>query len=247
VIENARSSGITRILVPGVDIESSRAAIKCATEFHEVYAAIGIHPNYGSSWKKNSLKNLRELAGNEKVVAIGEIGLDYYRDYTSREVQQSIFRQQLDLAGELGLPVVVHNRESSADILNILQEWKQVLIDHGSGITDTPGVMHSFSGDVSFARQLVSLGFKIGISGPVTFPNSIELQSVVVSINTGNLFNETDAPFLSPHPYRGKRNEPANVRIVAEKIALLKGESLGDVAKITTAGADKLFRWRKFH
>jgi TatD DNase family protein len=247
VVERALKSGITRILVPGVDIESSIAAIQCANEFPKVYAAVGVHPNYGASWTNSSYSELRDLAGKEKVVAIGEIGLDYYRDDTPIAIQKSIFQQQLDLAAEVGLPALIHNRDSSIDILNILQEWIQGLVNHSSRIADNPGVMHSFSGDSAYARILVSLNLKIGISGPVTFQKSFELQSVVASLLTESLFIETDAPFLSPHPFRGKRNEPANVRIVAEKIASLKGESLDNVTKITTAEADKLFRWREYH
>ncbi len=247
VVERALKSGITRILVPGVDIESSISAIKCANEFPEVYAAVGVHPNFGTNWTNSSFSELRDLAGKEKVVAIGEIGLDYYHHDTPIAIQKSIFQQQLDLAAEVGLPAVIHNRESSIDIINTLKEWIQGLVNHSSRIADIPGVMHSFSGDSTFGKMLVSLNLKIGISGPVTFQNSFELQSVVGSLLTESLFIETDAPFLSPHPYRGKRNEPANVRIVAEKVASLKGESLDNVTKITTAEADKLFRWREYH
>lgn len=247
VVERARENGISRILIPGIDIETSKTAIECAWKYHEVYAAVGVHPNQGLSWTSNSISELRKLAIKKKVVAIGEIGLDYYRDRAPKALQQSIFEEQLELAGDLGLPVIIHNREASNDILNIIQNWHRTLISKGKKLADSPGVMHSFSGDVTFANKMISLNLKIGITGPVTFHKSQILQSVVASLPIENLFVETDAPYLTPHPFRGNRNEPANVRIVAEKIAELKNESLDIVAKITTIEADKLFRWREIN
>jgi TatD DNase family protein len=206
-----------------------------------------MHPNNGSAWTKDTLSKLRVLAREFKVVAIGEIGLDYYRHHTPRDLQKSIFWQQLELAAELFLPVIVHNREASSDILDLLREWHKILITNGSRLIDNPGVMHSFSGDGDFAAQFSRLNYKLGINGPVTFKNSLELQSMVASQPIETILVETDAPFLTPHPFRGKRNEPANVRIVVEKIAELRDAPLDIVAKITTAGADKLFRWREIH
>lgn len=247
VVERARKSGLIRILNPGIDFVTSKTALICAHQYPEVYAAVGIHPNSGMDWTNNSLSELRKLAGNNKIVAIGEIGLDYYRDQSPKDLQQSIFKQQLELAAELGLPVIIHNREASDDMLNILKEWHMILKTSGMILADHPGVMHSFSGDPSFAKEMVSLNFKIGITGPVTFRNSQALRAVVVSLPLESLLIETDAPYLTPHPFRGKRNEPANVRIVAEKLAELKAVPLDKVAKITTAEADRLFRWREIH
>jgi len=220
-------------------------AIGCAELFPGVFAAVGVHPNSGSDWNKESLSELRELAKSPSVVAVGEIGLDYYHDDTSREVQTSIFHQQLELAASLGLPVIIHNRNAYDDILQIAREWHEYLIASGSPLATAPGVMHSFSGNIAFAKELITLNFRIGIPGTVTFQNSQELQSVVRNIPIENLLVETDSPFLTPHPFRGKRNEPANVRIVAEKISELRSEPLEKVIRVTTAGADKLFRWRK--
>jgi TatD DNase family protein len=244
VVERARENGISRILNPGIDIETSKAALKCSVDYSEVYAAVGVHPNSGLSWTITSLSELRQLAGEQKVLAIGEIGLDYYREYTPRELQRSIFSKQLELAADLILPVIIHNREAFEDILDILTIWYRALLISKSKLAHNPGVMHSFSGTVEFAKACTSLNFKIGISGPVTFRNSQVLQSVVCSLPLESLLIETDAPYLTPHPYRGKRNEPANVRIVAEKIAELKAYPVDEVASITTEEAHKLFNWR---
>jgi TatD DNase family protein len=247
VIERARVIGVKRILNPGIDIETSKESLECSLGYPQVYAAIGIHPNSALSWTGNSLSEIKQLASEEKVVAIGEIGLDYYRDFAPRELQRSIFIQQLELAEKLGLPVVIHNRDASDDILDILQNWHKSLVSNGSKLADKPGELHSFSGTLEFAQEITSINFKIGITGPVTFRNSQTLQSVVRSLPLENLLVETDAPYLSPHPYRGKRNEPANVRIVADKIAELKAISIEEVANNTTEVANMLFNWREIH
>jgi TatD DNase family protein len=247
VVERARQNGIGRILIPGVDLETSKTAIQYAQEFPEVFAAVGIHPNDGARWTEKSLSELKALAGEAKVVAIGEIGLDYYRRHTPHELQRAIFQQQLDLAAQLNLPVVIHNRDAAGDILNILQEWYTILCTGNSSLRSFPGVMHSFSGDLTFADELISMDFKLGINGPVTFRNSQALQETVRSLPVESLLMETDAPFLTPHPYRGKRNEPANVRIVAEKVAEVKQELVEKIIQVTTGEADKLFGWREMH
>jgi TatD DNase family protein len=245
IVQRARENGITRILIPGIDIDTSKSAIKYAWEFQEVFAAVGLHPNHGLSWTKETISDLRNLASEEKVVAIGEIGLDYYRDQTPKARQLNIFEEQLELAAELGLPVIIHNREASDDILKIIKKWHSELSMTGIKLANRPGVFHSFSGDETFARELISLNFKIGITGPVTFKNSVVLQTVVAALPIESIIIETDSPYLTPNPFRGTRNEPANVRIVAEKIAKLKDVTVDIIAKITTAEADMLFRWRE--
>jgi TatD DNase family protein len=245
VVERARENGIYRILIPGIDIETSKSAINCTHEFNEVYATVGIHPNMGYTWTTQAYEDLRELASHRKVVAIGEIGLDYYRERTPKAQQHSIFKKQLELAANLGKPVIIHNREASEDILKIIQDWYKGLKNNCSRLAENPGVMHSFSGDSNFAKEIVSYNFKIGITGPITFKNSLLLQEIVRSHQVDHLLVETDAPYLTPSPLRGKRNEPANVRIVVEKIAELKDSAVDVIAKITTAGADRLFGWRE--
>lgn len=247
VVENARRNGITRILNPGIDIDTSKSALEIAHSYPEVFAAIGVHPNQGLTWNETSLPEMKVLAKTDKVVAIGEIGLDYYRQFTPVKVQQSIFQKQLELAAELGLPVIIHHRDSAEDLIKILREWYGEILKSGSILAKIPGVVHSFSGEPDLAVELARLNFKIGISGPVTFKNSHQLQSTVIQTPIEGILVETDSPFLSPHPHRGKRNEPANVRIVTEKIAALKDTTLDEIALKTTAEADKLFKWREKH
>jgi TatD DNase family protein len=247
VIERAQKNGITRILIPGIDVETSKSAIKYSLKYPMVYAAVGVHPNTGENWTASLISELRKLTKNPKVVAIGEIGLDYYREYTPRKVQRSIFCEQLELAQELGLPVIVHNREATDDLMDIIQNWHHALVDNNISLVNNPGVMHSFSGDVGSARQFTELKFKIGITGPITFRNADLLRDVVRNLELENLLIETDSPYLTPHPYRGKRNEPANVRIVAEKISEIKECSFSEVIKITSDGGNKLFNWRGSH
>ncbi len=247
VVERARANGVSRILIPGIDIETSRSAIKIAHQLPEAYAAVGVHPNSALSWTNETLIELKQLVSEGKVVAIGEIGLDYYRDFAPRQAQYAIFLEQLELAAELGLPVIIHNRDASDDICNILMGWVDKLSGSSTRLTECPGVLHSFSAGVEMARSMAKLRFSIGITGPVTYHNAQELQAVVTSMPLECLLIETDAPYLPPQAYRGKRNEPANVRIVAEKIAELKDQPVELVASITTAAADRLFDWRELH
>jgi TatD DNase family protein len=211
--------------------------------YPEVYAAVGVHPNDGLSWDSNTLKGLKELSNNPKVVAVGEIGLDFYRDRTPKELQIKIFIEQLELAAELTLPVIVHSRDAMAEVLEILAEWHKGLVNSHSVLAARPGVLHSFSGDEKSAKQTRMLNFYIGITGPVTFRNARALQDLVIRLQLQDLLIETDAPFLTPHPRRGKRNEPSYVTLVAEKIAELHQEAYNTVTEITTANAARLFKW----
>jgi TatD DNase family protein len=244
IIERALNNGITKILIPGIDIDSSKKAIHYSEKYPLVYAAVGVHPNSGESWDENSISELEQLAQAPKVVAFGEIGLDYYRKYTPIILQRDIFSKQLQLAKNLGLPVIIHNRQASEDILSMIKTWYQGLVNNNLSLANNPGVMHSFSDDFQMAEQFIKLRFKIGITGPITYRNAVILREVVNKHDLKNLLLETDAPYLSPHPYRGKRNEPANVRIIAEKIAEIKDRSITDVAYITSDGGNQLFNWR---
>jgi TatD DNase family protein len=243
VIDRARESGVTRILNPGINLDSSQSAVKLAEKYAEVYAAVGVHPNDGLSWGVGTKSRLHDLAAHPKVVAIGEIGLDYYRDHTPHELQKRIFQEQLDLAAEVNLPVVIHTRQSLTDVFEILRDWRRELADSQNKLVEYPGVLHSFSGDWQAAEQTISLNFFIGITGPVTFRNAKDLQDLVIRLPLENLLTETDAPFLSPHPFRGQRNEPGRVKLVAEKIAELQQAAYNTVTKITTANAANLFGW----
>ena len=238
------------MLDPGIDLPSSREAIQIADSFREVYAAVGVHPNSATTWTVETESALRRLAAHSKVVAIGEIGLDYYRDRAPKSLQQDVFRRQLALAGELGLPVIIHSRnlsqverQATEDMLSILSEWRDQLGRAKSRIAEHPGVLHSFSDNLESAKRAIELGFFIGITGPVTFKNAVELQGIVAAVPLEHLLIETDAPFLTPHPYRGQRNEPAYVGQVAGKIAHIHQVPLETVADVTTRNAERLFHW----
>jgi TatD DNase family protein len=242
VLERACEAGLEHVLNPGIDIRTSQMAVQLSDTYPQVYAAVGIHPNSSLSWDASALGSLEDLVAHPKVVAIGEIGLDYYRDRAPRAHQKQVFIAQLELAGRLNLPVVIHTRNHDpqdraclTDLIAILSEWKTNLT--------YPGVVHSYSGNVIEAQKILVLGFFIGITGPVTYKNASVLREVVASIPLDRLLIETDSPFLTPHPYRGKRNEPAFVRYIAEKISEIHQQPLKVVAEQTTENARTLFQW----
>jgi len=243
VIDDASANGISKILNPGINVDSSRAAVGIADAYPAVYAAVGVHPNDAKSWNFTALSSLKKLAQHPKVRAIGEIGLDYYRDYSPHELQKEIFQAQLDLAAELPLPIVIHNRNADVDMFQILSEWQAELVRTQNPLADRPGVLHSFSSDLEKAMRAVSWNFYIGITGPVTFKKAQALQDIVREIPVESLLIETDAPFLTPHPYRGKRNEPSHVRFIAGKIAEIKEITIEEVGQSTSENAERLFQW----
>lgn len=247
VLDRAQRAGVLRVVNPGIDLASSQAAVTLAQVHPSVYAAVGVHPNEAARvWQgEATLQTLRRLAQNPRVVAIGEIGLDYYRDRTPRGLQWTVLRAQLDLAAELSLPVLLHNREATADLLALLREWCADLRRQGHPLAGRPGIWHAFSGDEQAAQQAIDLGFYLGLGGPLTFKNAPERRQVTAALPLERLVLETDAPFLAPHPYRGRRNEPAYVRLVAETLAQIKNLSLETIAQQTTANAATLFGWRE--
>lgn len=237
VLERAWEQGIERILVPGIDLATSRAALRLAERFENVYAAVGFHPHDAKAWDQNALPALRDLAAHPKTAAIGEIGLDYYRDQSPRDLQVNVLRAQLDLAAEVNKPVVLHNREAFDDLWAELSQW-------AAGSSATPrGVFHSFDGTVEQAAQAVEAGYSIGISGPVTFKNAADRHAVARSLPFDRILIETDAPYLTPQPFRGRRNEPAYVAFVAEKLGELHGLPLETVLRATCKNAEQLFHW----
>lgn len=251
VLERAAQAGVQRVLNPGIDVETSQAAVELAQAYPAVYAAVGVHPNDAAGWRESTLDELRRMAADPKVVAIGEIGLDYYWQRSAPALQQEVFQQQLFLAADLGLPVVIHVRNHSAedcramqDVLDILEEWQLGLAARGHELAERPGVLHSFSGDLQDARRAIASGFYLGVTGPVTYKKADTLRQVVAGITADRLLIETDAPFLTPHPHRGERNEPAYVRFTAEKIAVVREMELENLVQITTESAERLFRWQ---
>lgn len=244
VLERAFQQGVERILIPGIDLESSRRAVDLSNNDHHLHAAVGVHPNDAMTWQKDTLAELEDLASSPQVVAIGEIGLDYYRNFAPVSLQKEILIAQLALAEEIKKPVIIHGRQSLADLWEILSTWHQNLIDHGSYIAARPGVLHSYEGDLETALQAIQRGFRIGISGPVTFRNARERQTIAARLPLESILIETDAPYLTPHPFRGLRNEPGYVVWVAEKIAELKNRPIEEIAAVTTDNADRFFGWR---
>ncbi len=250
VIERALQVGVERILVPGIDLETSKSALDLAVQDECVYAAAGVHPNDASSWDENTACVLRSLLLSPKVVAVGEIGLDDYWNHTPSNLQRQLFEQQLELAAEAGLPVVVHvrdrdlaHRPALTDALTILESWQKGLRGRNEELATRPGVFHSFSGDLAAGERAIAIEFMIGIPGPVTYNKADVLKEIARHLPENYLLIETDAPFQPPHPFRGKRNEPAYVRYVAEMIAGLRGMDVENLGKITAQNAARLFDW----
>lgn len=254
VIQRAVDAGLTRILIPALHWTSSLAAVKLAESHSMIYAAVGFHPTDLDTWKESSVENLRNLAQSaKKVVAIGEIGLDYYwvKDADQQARQREAFQAQLALAKEVGLPVVVHMREAddawvgpaSADLLDILSAWHADLVAAQHPLAERPGVLHSFNGTLETAQKAMSLNFYIGVTGPVTYKNADQKRQVIGQLPLERLLIETDAPFLAPVPQRGKRNEPAFVGYIADKIAEIQSKDPAEIAAVTARNAARLFAW----
>ncbi len=243
VVERARAAGLERLLNPGIDLESSRKALRLAETYDIVRAAVGYHPNDAEKWDGNSLSAIRELATHPAVVAIGEIGLDYYRNRASRERQMLVFREQLNLATELALPVIVHCRDASSDTIQILCAWQEELSRAAHPQAEKPGVLHAFSGSWEDAQNVMAHHFFLGVDGPLTYKNAEGLRSVIAAVPLECLLVETDSPFLTPHPVRGSRNEPKNVKYVVEKLAAISNLPGSTVEEKTTANAGRIFQW----
>ena len=245
VLKRAWKAGLVKIINPAVDLPTGQAAIALAKQYPgKVYAAIGIHPNIGEPWTANILPTLRDQAVQSGVVAIGEIGLDYYRQHTPYDQQRMMLKEQLKLAEELKLPVIIHDREASHDLMKTLTEWHAGLVRNGNPLKDRPGVLHSFSADLETGLAAIDLNFCLGITGPVTFTNAVERKAIVRNLPLDHLLLETDSPYLTPHPHRGQRNEPAYIPLIAEEIARLHNTSPKEVADITYANATRLFQWK---
>jgi TatD DNase family protein len=294
VLSRAGAAGVRRILIPALDLPSSRAVVELAAPtppggaYPVLFAAVGVHPTQALEWDAETRAELKTLAlgaasvadfGYEggmqrpgisatqaedsslagvaqndrlrRVVAIGEIGLDYYWDAAPHEVQQAVLREQLELAAELLLPVVIHLREKddaqhgacAEELLRILGEWAEGLKGKGSPLAEGPGVLHSFSGDLATARRALDLGFCIGVTGPITYKNAEDKRGIIRQLPLERLLIETDAPYLAPVPQRGKRNEPAFVRHIADRIAEVHHTAPEKVAEATYSNAARLFGW----
>ncbi len=231
VIQRSIKNKIETIITIGTDVKSSETSIELANKFATVYPAVGIHPNECSNSSEKSLQRISELCTRSKVVAIGEIGLDYYRDYAPKDRQIKFFKAQLEIAREAQLPTIIHNRNAHTDIYEILVEEKA---------SELKGVLHSFEGDINFLDSILSYNFYVSLTGVVTFKNAA-YNEIIKHIPLDNLLLETDSPFLAPMPFRGKRNEPSYIKYTAEKIAKVKKISVEKLAEITSNNARELF------
>lgn len=232
VIDRALEAKVERMVVIGFDRKTIERTMQLIEQYDFVYGVIGWHPVDAIDCTQQDLEWIEQLASHPKIVGIGETGLDYYWDKSPKDVQQELFRKQIQLAQKINLPIVIHNRHATGDVVQILREENAASVG---------GVMHCFSGSVETARECIAMNFMISLGGPVTFKNARLPKEVATEIALEHLMIETDAPYLAPHPHRGKRNEPAFVPLVAEEIARLKGLTIEEIAQATTANAKNFF------
>ncbi|MGD7010274.1 TatD family hydrolase [Metabacillus sp. 84] len=232
VIERAKAEGVEKIVVVGFDTETITRAMELTETYDFIYAAVGWHPVDAIDMKEEDLDWIKELASHPKVVAIGEMGLDYHWDKSPKDIQKEVFRKQIALAKEVKLPIIIHNRDATADVVQILKEEKA---------EEVGGIMHCFTGSAEVAKECIDMNFYISFGGPVTFKNAKKPKEVAAEIPLDRLLIETDCPYLTPHPYRGKRNEPGYVKYVAEEIAELRGMTYEEIARHTMENAKKCF------
>lgn len=230
VIARAGAAGVDTIINVGYDFASSRLAIELTERFPGLWAVVGLHPHDAKQWTNGSRDLLAEMTKHPKVVAIGEAGLDYHYDHSPRDVQRHVFREQLALARELDMPVVIHSREAAKDTLDIVGEF-----------ADVPCLLHCYSGSLETAKTYEKMGHLFSFGGPITFANAHKLRDIVAGIPMEKILLETDCPYLTPHPYRGRRNEPARLLLVAEKLAEIHGCTFDDVVRQTVENTRRFF------
>ncbi|MDA1478231.1 TatD family hydrolase [Bacillus changyiensis] len=235
VIARAREEKVEHIVVVGFDRPTINRAMELIEEYEFIYAAIGWHPVDAIDLTDEDLSWIKELSSHEKVVALGEMGLDYHWDKSPKDVQKEVFRKQIALAKQVNLPIVIHNRDATEDVITILRE---------EGAEQVGGIMHCFTGSAEIAKECIDMNFYISFGGPITFKNAKKPKEVAKQIPIDRVLIETDCPYLTPHPFRGKRNEPSYVKFVAEQIAELKGLTYEEVAAKTTENAKKLFNMK---
>lgn len=231
VIKRAAEAGLVGILNAGACMESSARSITLAQEQDMVYAAVGIHPHDAKEAKDHDYEQLAVWSSLAKVVAIGEIGLDYYYDMSPRDVQQQVFVRHIDVARQMGKPIIIHDRDAHGDVMTILKK-------EAKGLT---GVLHCFSGSLEMAKEVIKMGFYVSFAGPVTYAKDGKLKEVAASVPLERILVETDCPYLTPQPYRGRRNEPAHVKFTAEEVARVRGMDFEALAEAATANTKRLF------
>ena len=232
VIEQAGTENVSLILNVGINLASSIRSIALAEKFPQIFASVGVHPHDAKAMdQEEAWHQLEELIRNPKVVALGEMGLDYYYNFSEPAKQQEVFHRQLELAKQTKLPVIIHNRDAHKDVLDILTQYRG----------EITGVLHCFSGSWEMAKQCLKLGYYISLGGPVTFKNAVTPKEVAKKLPIDRILIETDCPYLTPHPYRGKRNQPGYVGLIAQEIATIRGIELTELAEQTTANGKRLF------
>lgn len=236
VIKRATDAGVDYMIVVGFDEETIPLAMELAEAYDHIYAAVGWHPVDAIDCEAKHLDWLEELTKHPKVVALGEMGLDYHWDKSPKEVQEKVFRKQIQLAKKLQMPIIIHNREATQDVIRILQE---------ENAAEVGGIMHCYSGNLEEVQTCLDMNFYISLAGPVTFKNAKDVKEIAKIIPLNRLLIETDAPYLAPHPYRGKRNEPSYVKLVAEEIARLREKDVETISEITTRNAFDIFGIKK--
>ncbi|MCB0044612.1 MAG: TatD family hydrolase [Caldilineaceae bacterium] len=243
VVARAMEAGVDLVVNPGIDIAHSEAAIALAEEFPAVYAAVGVHPTSSGEFDATTVARLRDLAAHPKVVAIGEIGLDYYWENVPPAQQARAFQAQLELAADLGLPVIIHDRDAHDDVAATLETWvaSDAYAQSPLARRAYAGVLHAFSGDLKLARRAYEWGFVLSLGGPVTFKNAKALHEQVTQLDPMRLMLETDAPYLTPHPYRGKRNEPAYIPLILARLAELLEQTPDQLAHASSTLALQFF------
>lgn len=229
VVNQCKKNNVNRIIVNGCDINSNKEVLELVNKYDVIYGAIGFHPTELDDFKDEYFEFLENNISNPKIVAIGEIGLDYYYDNTDKNKQKEIFKRQLDIANKYNKPIIVHSRNSIQDTYNILKEYNLF------------GSIHCFSGSVEMAREFIKIGYKLGIGGIITYKNAKNIREVVKNIDLSHILLETDSPYLTPIPYRGKSNSPEYIPLIANTIADIKNISINDVSEVTTASAEEIF------
>ncbi|MDD5369361.1 MAG: TatD family hydrolase [Anaerolineaceae bacterium] len=245
VLERSRAAGVTRWLNPGVDLPSSRRGLILADKIPGLYCAIGVHPTHSPVEVESEIRELAKLVALPKVLAIGEIGLDNHHKDTLPADQERRFQAQLDLARKMKIPVIIHSRNAMQATLRLLASWVDELTQENSSLLHRPGVLHAFDGNIEEAGRAMELGFFLGVGGPVTYLNANERRKVFSALPLDHLLTETDAPFLSPQPFRGQRNEPAYILLIAKMLASIHNTTVDDIALITSNNAARLFAWRE--
>ena len=231
IITNAKNNGVEKIILPAAYPSDIDIVFDIANKYENVFGLLGVHPSEVKDWDDSLIDKIKKYSENKKIVGIGEIGLDYYWDKSFNDLQKEVFIKQIKLANELNLPISIHDREAHKDTYDILKEYNK----------NSKIIMHCFSGSVEFAKQCVKEGWYIALGGVVTFKNAIKMKEVAKNIPIENLLLETDAPYLTPVPYRGKTNQPAYIKYVAEEIAKLRDTSFEEIDKITTQNAERVF------